>query len=80
MSCDDASKVLCLLRESDGQRTLLVANLGDAPATPVLGSEAAGATWIDLLDAESGLASVDPAALVLPPMSVRVLGTSASNE
>lgn len=73
--CDDAGQVLCLLRESDGRRTLLLANLGDAAAAPILGSEIAGMPWIDLLDGKSAQRPIDPASLPLPPMGVRVLGS-----
>ncbi len=78
MLCDDAEKLLCLLREADGQRTLLIANLGDTSATPTLGGDVVAAKWIDLLADEAAAASVMPASLALPPMTVRILGTPAS--
>ncbi len=74
--CDDAGAVLCVERESDGRRTLLLANLGDAPAKPALGDAVANAAWTDLTQAgEPQPAAVDPAGLVLAPMEVRILGT-----
>lgn len=76
LPCDDDSPVLCVLREADGRRTLLVANLGDAEATPALGEELARAEWIDLLAGDAaGGGRIDPATLSLPPMGVRILGT-----
>jgi alpha-amylase len=73
--CDDDSQLLCLLREDGGQRSLLVANLGDRPATPALDDATASAKWIDLMDAAGSGKPVDPKALSLPPMAVRILGT-----
>ncbi|PWK92437.1 alpha-amylase family glycosyl hydrolase [Fulvimonas soli] len=69
--CDDASAVLCLLREDGARRTLLLVNLGAADARPALGAKLAGAAWADLLH---GGADASPAAL-LHPMQVRILGT-----
>lgn len=68
--CDDDSAVVCVLRELDGSRTLLLANLSDAAAPVVLG-EAFDGPWRDLL----GQAPVHPEGLVLEPMQVRILGT-----
>ena len=76
--CDDAGKLLCLLREAGGQRTLLLANLGDAPASPELALDVADTDWIDLLDTKPDATSIDPGSLALPPMSVRIFGTPAS--
>jgi alpha-amylase len=73
--CDDDSQLLCLLREDGGQRSLLVANLGDRPATPALDDATASAKWIDLMDAAGSGKPVDPKALSLPPMAVRILST-----
>lgn len=80
LPCPDDGPVLCVLREAEGRRTLLLANLGGDAATPVLDPEAANVAWIDLLSGDrdakaTGRAAVDPAALSLPPMGVRVLGT-----
>jgi glycosidase len=70
--CDDASAVLCILREQGTRRTLLLVNLGHADARPALEPASAGNTpWVDLLDGGAGTA-VDT---VLHPMQVRVLGT-----
>lgn len=73
--CDDDSKVLCVLREDGGRRTLLVANLGDTPATPSLGGDIPGTDWIDLMDKTDKAKPVDSRTLSLPPMGVRILGT-----
>lgn len=73
--CDDAGPVLCLLREADGRRTLLLANLGDAAATPSVGSEIAGLPWIDLFGGKSAKQPIHPDSLSLPPMGIRILGT-----
>jgi len=70
--CDDASAVLCLLRQQGARRTLLLVNLGKADARPSLGPELAGGTaWTDLLD--GGPAA--PLDAVLHPMQVRIVGT-----
>jgi alpha-amylase len=70
--CDDASAVLCILREQGARRTLLLVNLGHTDARPALGPASIGDTpWVDLLDGGAG-AAVDT---VLQPMQVRVLGT-----
>lgn len=68
--CDDDTAVVCVLREAGQARTLLLANLGDAPARAVPGEPLAGA-WTDLLDG----APADPAEVTLAPMEVRILGT-----
>lgn len=73
--CENDSQVLCVLREDGAQRSLLIANLGARPATPVLEDASAGVTWVDLLDDTGKGNPVDPAALSLPPMAVRILGT-----
>ena len=70
--CDDAGKLLCLLREADGQRSLLIANLGDGAATPAIDAVLADAAWIDLLDEHHGKAAPDHA---LPPLGLRLLGS-----
>ena len=80
LPCPDDGPVLCVLREADGQRTLLLANLGDAPASPKLDAAVAKQRWIDLLagdhDAPGNAgAGVDPASLSLPAMGVRILGS-----
>ena len=70
--CDDASAVLCILREQGARRTLLLVNLGHTDARPALDPALTGDTpWVDLLDGGAG-AAVDT---VLQPMQVRVLGT-----
>lgn len=71
LPCDDDAPVLCVLREDDGARTLLLVNLGGVAAGPALEPGLAAAGWTDLL--EGG--DVDAAGLVLPPMEVRVLGS-----
>ena len=76
--CDDAGKLLCILRETDGQRSLLIANLGDATAVPAFGKDGVDAKWIDLLATGPGAAASTSATLPLPPMTVRLLGTPAS--
>ncbi|WP_426700857.1 alpha-amylase family glycosyl hydrolase [Rhodanobacter sp. Col0626] len=69
--CDDASAVLCILREDGPRRTLLIANLGDTEARPVLDPALLGdASWFDLLG--DGKQPVDAS---LHPMQVRILGT-----
>ena len=80
LPCPDDGPVLCVLREADGQRTLLLANLGDAPASPKLDAVVAKQQWIDLLAGDHGApgnaaAGVDPASLSLPAMGVRILGS-----
>ena len=80
LPCSDDGPVLCLLREANGTRTLLLANLGDAEATPTLDADVAGTGWIDLLqgaheEKPADEAPVDPGQLSLPPMTVRILGT-----
>jgi alpha-amylase len=70
--CDDASAVLCILREQGARRTLLLVNLGHTDARPALDPASIGDTpWGDLLDGGAGAA----ADTVLHPMQVRVLGT-----
>lgn len=69
-ACDDAAGVVCLLRTSGTQRTLLLANLGATAARPTLDATLAGEGWIDLVAG----GTVDPT-LPLPPMAIRVLGT-----
>ncbi|WP_407353831.1 alpha-amylase family glycosyl hydrolase [Luteimonas sp. R10] len=71
LPCDDASEVLCVLRESGDARSLLLVNLGDAAARPALDSTIAGGRWIDLIDG----GTVDPSTLTLAPMTARILGT-----
>jgi len=73
LPCDDAGPVLCLLREADGQRTLLLVNLGKDEARPAFDADI-GDDWRDLLD--DAAQAPDPAALTLPPLGVRVLGSS----
>jgi glycosidase len=71
LPCDDASAVLCVLREAGARRTLLLINLGADAAKPALETALAGATWTDLVVG----GKVDATKLKLPPMSVRVLGS-----
>ena len=49
LPCPDEGPVLCVLREAGGQRTLLLANLGDAAAMPTLDTDVAKQEWIALL-------------------------------
>jgi glycosidase len=69
--CDDASAVLCILREDGARRTLLITNLGDTDAQPALDPALLGASWSDLLGGGSAQ-SVDA---TLHPTQVRILGT-----
>ncbi|MHB1058727.1 MAG: alpha-amylase family glycosyl hydrolase [Rhodanobacter sp.] len=70
--CDDASAVLCILRESGARRTLMIVNLGDADARPALDPAlSGGASWSDLL----GDGAAQPVDAVVHPMQVRILGT-----
>jgi glycosidase len=70
--CDDASSVLCILREDGSRRTLLMVNLGDTAARPVLdGSAIDTASWSDLLNG----GAAQPLDRVLQPMEVRAIGT-----
>jgi alpha-amylase len=69
--CDDASAVVCVLREAGAKRTLLIANLGATAAKPALDASVLDHAWTDLI----GGGPVDLAALSLPPMTVRVVGT-----
>jgi len=71
LPCEDASPVLCILREDGARKTLLLVNLGKADASPALEAGLAKTSWTDLL-ANSHAAS---AGAVLHPMQVRVLGT-----
>lgn len=76
LACPDEGPVFCLLREADGQRTLLLVNLGDAPAQAELDPDLAGAAWTELAVSEAGAAGGDdPAREALPPLGVRLLGT-----
>ena len=69
-ACPDSPDIVCLLRDSGGQRTLLLANLGTTTARPGLDTTLAGDTWTDLLDG----GTVDPT-LPLPAMAIRILGS-----
>ncbi|WP_206185257.1 alpha-amylase family glycosyl hydrolase [Sphingosinicella sp. CPCC 101087] len=69
--CQDETSMLCIVREQEGARTLILANLGEAPAQASLPAELGG-SWTDLLGSGD---PVEPAALTLAPMEVRVLGT-----
>jgi alpha-amylase len=69
--CDDGSAMLCLLRKRGERRTLLLVNLGSETARPSADAATLPGAWNDLL--EGG--TVDLAAVALPPMTVRVLGT-----
>jgi len=71
--CDDDSAVLCILREKDGERTLLMVNLGKTDARPQLDAGLSdGATWIDLLDSgEHGSIGA-----MLHPLQVRIMGST----
>jgi len=75
--CDDDTAVLCLLREADGRKTLLLANLGTSDARPVLDKQIAEERWTDLVDdgGNTGHGKVAIDALSLAPMTVRILGT-----
>jgi len=75
LPCDDGGPVLCVLREADGQRTLLLANLGDRPAVARLATDQPEQRWHDLLAEPASTDAIDPAQLSLPAMGVRILGT-----
>jgi glycosidase len=69
--CDDASAVLCILRTQGPRQTLLMVNLGDTEARPMLGAAVSGQSqWRDLL--HGGPAGAPDANL--QPMQVRLLG------
>lgn len=70
--CGASPDVLCILREKGQRRTLLLVNLGANSARPVLAPDVAGnAGWEDLLRG----GRVSPAAVVLQPLQVLLLGT-----
>ena len=70
--CDDASAVLCLLREDGDHRTLLLVNLGKTIARPALDPALLhGTAWVDLLDGDAPDVPDAP----LRPMQVRIVGT-----
>ncbi|MFT3762983.1 MAG: alpha-amylase family glycosyl hydrolase [Pseudoxanthomonas sp.] len=71
--CDDDGDVVCLLREADGARTLLLANLGTTPAA-LPDAAAAVAGGLEEL-AASVSARADGGEQMLAPMEVRILGT-----
>ena len=75
LPCADAGPVLCLLREADGERTLLLVNLGKQDARAAFTGAGIGGGWRDLLDGDAK--AIDPAALSLPPLGVRVLGAAS---
>jgi len=70
--CDDASGVLCILREDGSRRSLLLVNLGKDDARPVLDKSIADSgSWIDLIDPSAKVSLDAP----LAPMQVKLLGT-----
>ncbi|MGH8072784.1 MAG: alpha-amylase family glycosyl hydrolase [Lysobacter sp.] len=69
-ACPDSPDIVCLLRTSGTQHTLLLANLGTTPAAPGLDAALSGETWTDLLDG----GTVDPSQS-LPAMAIRILGS-----
>ncbi|MDQ8756795.1 alpha-amylase family glycosyl hydrolase [Sphingosinicella sp. LHD-64] len=69
--CDDETAMLCIVREAGAARTLVLANLGPSPARARLPADLGGG-WTDLLHAGE---AIEPAALTLAPMEVRILGT-----
>jgi glycosidase len=73
LPCPDDTPVLCLLREADGRRTLLLVNLGTDAARPELEPQLADAAWTELASSNGG-GSAGDATGELPPMGVRVLG------
>lgn len=66
LPCPDAGPVLCVLRDGAGGRTLLLANLGTAPAPAALDAHAASAAWRTVIGQGDAQAS-------LAPLEVRVL-------
>lgn len=66
--CPDSPALLCVLREKDEARTLLLVNLGGSAARAPLGSLA---PWKDLIGGEP----VPGDTLMLDPLEVRVLGS-----
>ncbi|HEY9132987.1 MAG TPA: alpha-amylase family glycosyl hydrolase [Dyella sp.] len=71
LPCDDASPVLCILREHGARRSLLLVNLGRTAARPSLTPDLADGKWTDLLEAHSDGTPDMP----LQPLEVRMLGT-----
>lgn len=69
--CEDGGPVLCVMREGEDRRSLLLVNLSDAPAAVALGGPVDG-PWADLL---AGMQVPQPDGLLLEPMQVRILGT-----
>ncbi|HEY2036735.1 MAG TPA: hypothetical protein VGG96_06960, partial [Steroidobacteraceae bacterium] len=70
--CSASPGVLCVLRQKGPARTLLLVNLGTNSARPVLAPDAVGnMEWNDLLRG----GRVSPAAVVLRPLQVMLLGT-----
>lgn len=67
-ACADEGPVLCVLRESGAGRTLLLVNLGDAPA-PLPGDLPDTGGWVVLAGGGQGPGDA------LAPMEVRILGT-----
>ncbi len=80
LPCDDGGPVLCVLREADGRRTLLLANLGEAEANAKLDATVPREGWHDLLAQPAPADTVDPSHLPLPPMGVRILGADRTRD
>lgn len=68
--CADVTSVVCVLRSLGGRRVLVLANVSAAPVKPALAGLGVG--WIDLLEADR---AVDPGAIELSPLGVRVIGS-----
>jgi alpha-amylase len=71
LPCNDASPVLCILREDGSRKTLLLVNLGNGVAKPQLDEASLRTRWTNLLDGAKETAAEAP----LQPMQVRLLGT-----
>lgn len=76
LPCPDDGHVLCILREFEGERTLLLANLSDTPAAPQLEARLPFAGWLDLMSRARGDADRETTEPTQPlgPYGVRLLG------
>ncbi|RHW19293.1 DUF3459 domain-containing protein [Sphingomonas gilva] len=71
--CDDAGPLLCILRQEGDSRTLIVANLGEAPAEVASGLK--GAVQAPLYDLITPSDRPADMTAILQPMEVRILGS-----
>ncbi|MFT3756438.1 MAG: alpha-amylase family glycosyl hydrolase [Pseudoxanthomonas sp.] len=70
--CEDAGNLVCLLRETDGARTLLLVNLGTTPAAMPADAATVADGMKELLASTAANANGER---MLTPMEVRILGT-----